>query len=212
MSPADPEDRDDSAGYPADSAADSAAESAAESIAGSAAESAAFDDIVAGWRAEGEVPDWPIDTLSGGHQRSSPITPQADRPVPPRSDRPAPMPGDRSVPAPGDRPLPPSGAVPAPGQHLLPPRSYTPLPADDDHFVPPEPPPLPRIGRAAAVGMGLIALGLTLLLAPGLLGISESVGLTLGLLTVAGGLGWLVLGSWASDPPDDDYGDDGAVF
>jgi hypothetical protein len=37
--------------------------------------------------------------------------------------------------------------------------------------------------------------------------------LTLGLLTVAGGLGWLVLGSWASDPPDDEYNDDdGAVF
>lgn len=178
MSPADPEDRDDSAGYPADSAA----------------VSAAFDDIVAGWRAEGDVPDWPADRLPSGRQHSMPDAPEPDRA--------APAPGERST---ADGPLPP-------GQRRLP-RSYVPPPSDDDHFIPPEPPPLPRIGRAAAVGMGLIAIGLTLLLAPGLLGISESVGLTLGLLTVAGGLGWLVLGSWASDPPPDQYDDDdGAVF
>jgi hypothetical protein len=183
MSPADPEDRDDSAGYPADSAA----------------VSAAFDDIVAGWRADGDVPDWPVDTLSGGRQRSTPIGPDPDLPVP----------------SPGDHPAPPSEDQPAqpPGHRPLPPRAYAPLPPEDDHFVPPEPPPLPRIGRAAAVGMGLIAIGLTLLLVPGLLGIAESVGLTLGLLTVAGGLGWLVLGSWSSDTPPDHYDDDdGAVF
>jgi hypothetical protein len=183
MSPADPEDRDDSAGHPADSAA----------------VSAAFDDIVAGWRAEGEVPDWPVDMRSGGSQCSTPGTSDPDRPPTPPGDRVA---GDQLA---GDRPT-------MPGHHLLPPRPYGPLSSDDDHFVPPEPPPLPRIGRAAAIGMGLIAGGLTLLLAPGLLGVSESVGLTLGLLTVAGGLGWLVLGSWAGDPPDDPYDDDGAVF
>jgi hypothetical protein len=182
MSPADPDDRDDSAGHPSESAA----------------LSAAFDDIVAAWRAEGEVPDWPVDTLSGGRQRSTPITPDPEHPGPQPVDRPVPPSGERTT---------------MPGPHPLPPRSYAPLPADEDHFVPPEPPPLPRIGRAAAVGMGLIAIGLTLLLAPGLLGVAESVGLTLGLLTVAGGLGWLVLGSWSSDPPADDYDDDdGAVF
>jgi hypothetical protein len=204
MSPADPDDRDDPAGHPADAAAESVTGSAGEAVTGSAGESvagsaemsAAFDEIVAAWRAEGQVPIWPVDTL-GGTTRHSPPALGSDRPVS----------------RPGDHPMPPAADGPAPGRHLLPPRSYVPLPAEDDHFVPPEPPPLPRIGRTAAVGMGLIALGLTLLLAPGLLGVAESVGLTLGLLTVAGGLGWLVLGSWSSDPPADDYDDDdGAVF
>ena len=35
-----------------------------------------------------------------------------------------------------------------------------------DHFVPPEPPPLPRIGPPALVGFTLLALGLTLVTAP----------------------------------------------
>lgn len=189
MSPADPEDRDDSAGYPADSAA----------------VSAAFEDIIAAWRAEGEVPDWPADTMPGGRQHPTPVVSDPESPGPPPGDHPG-LPGDHTTPVSDGRPATPSYRPP-------PPRPYAPVPPEDDHFIPPEPPPLPRIGRAAAIGMGLIAVGLTLLLAPGLLGVAESVGLTLGLLTVAGGLGWLVLGSWASDPPIDPYDDDdGAVF
>ncbi|MBA2322622.1 MAG: hypothetical protein H0V92_00895 [Pseudonocardiales bacterium] len=88
-----------------------------------------------------------------------------------------------------------------------------PPPAADDHFVPPEPPPFPRLGQAAAVGVGLLATGVLLLFAPRLVGLSESAGLPLGLLTLACGLGWLVLRSWSNDPPaDGDDEDDGAVL
>ena len=84
---------------------------------------------------------------------------------------------------------------------------------EDDHFVPPDPPPIPPLGQVAAVGVALLALGVLLVVAPDLLGLSESAGLTLGLVTLAGGLGWLVLRSWSTDPPDDvDRVDDGARF
>jgi hypothetical protein len=87
-----------------------------------------------------------------------------------------------------------------------------PLPSGDDHFVPPEPPPLPPLGQVAAVGVGLLALGMLLLVAPDLLGLSESTGLPLGLITLAGGLSWLVLRSWSTDPEDGDDPENGAVF
>jgi hypothetical protein len=83
-------------------------------------------------------------------------------------------------------------------------------PAPDDHFVPPEPPPLPRIGPPAAVGLALLVLGFVLVAAPGWLGVSGTYGLPLGLLTLAAGLGWLVLRLWPT-PPGPGDGDDGAV-
>jgi hypothetical protein len=86
-------------------------------------------------------------------------------------------------------------------------------PADEEHFVPPEPPPLPRLGPPAMVGLVLLALGLVLIVAPGWVGIPEPYGLPLGLLGLAAGLGWLVLRLWP-DPPSSgqaDGEDDGAV-
>ncbi len=83
-------------------------------------------------------------------------------------------------------------------------------PVEDDHFVPPEPPPLPRIGPPAAVGLVLLLLGFVLVASPGWLGVSSSYGLPLGLLTLAAGLGWLVLRLWPT-PPGPGDGDDGAV-
>lgn len=82
--------------------------------------------------------------------------------------------------------------------------------AADDHFVPPEPPPLPRLGPPAVIGLGLLVLGIVLVAAPGWLGISSIYGLPLGLLTLAAGLGWLVLRLWPS-PPGPGDGGDGAV-
>jgi hypothetical protein len=79
-----------------------------------------------------------------------------------------------------------------------------------DHFVPPEPPPLPRIGPPAAVGFTLLALGLTLVISPGILGVADVYGLPLGLLTLASGLGWLVLRLWPAPTDDRDEDDDGA--
>lgn len=81
-----------------------------------------------------------------------------------------------------------------------------------DHFVPPEPPPLPRIGPPAAVGITLLGLGLTLVVSPTLVGVSEAYGLPLGLVSLASGLGWLVLRLWPGPPDDRDADDDGAIL
>ena len=92
----------------------------------------------------------------------------------------------------------------------LPHRPYGPESERFEHFVPPEPPPLPRIGPPAAVGITLLVLGLTLVIAPGVVGVSNVYGLPLGLLALASGLGWLVLRLWPAPPDDRDEDDDGA--
>ncbi|WP_214368527.1 DUF308 domain-containing protein [Pseudonocardia sp. H11422] len=142
-----------------------------------------FDRIVADWRREGQVPQWPDDDRIPGHD------PDIDERAP--EDRP------RAE----ERP---------PG----PPRAVAPIAEEDDHFVPPEPPPLPRLGPPALVGLTLLALGLLLCIAPGVVGVSSVYGLPLGLLTLAAGLGWLVLRLWPSNPRpgDGDGEDDGAVL
>jgi hypothetical protein len=85
-------------------------------------------------------------------------------------------------------------------------------PVEDEHYVPPEPPPLPRLGPPAIVGLVLLALGLILVLAPNWVGVGPAYGLPLGLLTLAAGLGWLVLRLWP-DPPEPPSGsDDGAII
>jgi hypothetical protein len=79
--------------------------------------------------------------------------------------------------------------------------------ADEDHFQPPEPPPLP-VPRARTVGgMALLTVGL-LLLGPNLLGLGEGVATPLGLLALTAGIGWLVIGLRSGPPPDGS--DDGA--
>jgi hypothetical protein len=63
------------------------------------------------------------------------------------------------------------------------------------------------------VGLVLLVLGLLLLIAPQLVGLGDSVGLPLGLVTVSLGLGWLVLRAWhGQQPGEDDQDDDGAVI
>ncbi len=64
-----------------------------------------------------------------------------------------------------------------------------------EHFVPPEPPPLPRIGMSSLLGLLLLVVGVVLLALPALVG-GELAGLGIvpGLLAMAAGLGWLVVG------------------
>lgn len=137
-----------------------------------------------------------FDEIVSGWRREGPVPEwPADgiAPVEPAPDPVPDPPTELAVPA---GPAPPLGPTP-------------PEPADEEHFVPPEPPPLPRIGPPAAVGLVLLVLGVVLVAAPGWLGVSTLYGLPLGLLTLAAGLGWLVLRLWPTPPDDDD--DDGAI-
>ncbi|MFD2418835.1 hypothetical protein [Amycolatopsis pigmentata] len=55
----------------------------------------------------------------------------------------------------------------------------------DEHFVPPDPPPLPRPGKGAFVVLLFFLVGLFMLIAPGLIGVSTTVGTPLGILCLA---------------------------
>lgn len=84
-----------------------------------------------------------------------------------------------------------------------------PTAADEEHFVPPEPPPLPVLRPGTLGALLLLALGVVLVLTPGLLGLAERLGTPLGLLAMAGGIGVLLL-RLRQDPPTDSGWDDGA--
>jgi hypothetical protein len=191
----------------------------------------AFDRIVEQWMAEGTVPDWPADAapedrdaddheLEHGAAEEEPesrwqpdrslvewSTEELFREEERRRNRPEP-----ETPA----PLPPvthEFVVPEPP----PPRARAPLPAEeDDHFVPPEPPPLPPMGPPIVIGLVLIVLGLLLIIRPTWIGLGSIYGLPLGLLSLAAGLSWLVLRLWnggrSEETADGDGPDDGAVL
>ncbi|MGH4012603.1 MAG: DUF308 domain-containing protein [Pseudonocardiaceae bacterium] len=78
----------------------------------------------------------------------------------------------------------------------------------EDHFEPPEPPPLPVPRPRTLGGVLLLAIGVLLLIRPSLLSMGESVGTPLGLLAITAGIGWLVLGL-RGGPPQEGW-DDGA--
>lgn len=129
-----------------------------------------FEDIVASWKADGTVPEWPDERPAAAET----IEPSAP-PVAPPAVRPGP--------------------------------AVDPLSDREDHYVPPEPPPLPKLGVAAAVGLVLVALGIILIAAPQWIGMSGVYGLPLGLVAIAGGLTWLLMRLWqptAEDPRDDE--------
>jgi hypothetical protein len=89
------------------------------------------------------------------------------------------------------------------------PRSWTPQPdEEDEHFVPPEPPPLPTPRPTTLIGFVVIALGVLLLLVPGLAGLSTSFTMPLGLVLISAGIGWLLLRLRHGGPPNSD--DNGA--
>jgi hypothetical protein len=78
----------------------------------------------------------------------------------------------------------------------------------DEHYEPPPPPPLPVPAPASLYAVLLVAFGLLLVGAPGVLRLSTDVGLILGVSAIAGGVAMLV--SRMRDRSEDD-GDDGAV-
>jgi hypothetical protein len=78
--------------------------------------------------------------------------------------------------------------------------------ADEDHFQPPEPAPLP-VPRARTVGGALmIILGVLALALPNVMDLGARVATPLGLLAITAGVGWLVIGlrpDAAPERPDD---------
>ncbi|NIH79490.1 hypothetical protein [Amycolatopsis viridis] len=64
---------------------------------------------------------------------------------------------------------------------------------DEEHYVPPEPPPLPRPGKGAFVVLLFFLAGLLLLIAPGVVGVSTTVATPLGILALAVAIALLLL-------------------
>jgi hypothetical protein len=81
---------------------------------------------------------------------------------------------------------------------------------EDESFVPPEPPPVPRPSLPTVLGVVGVVAGLTIFLKPNLLGfLHESLAMFLGFAAVVSGFGTLI---WRLRPGDDDEPDtdDGA--
>ncbi|MCP3801761.1 hypothetical protein NLX83_21080 [Allokutzneria sp. A3M-2-11 16] len=142
---------------------------------------AAFAAIVAGLQREGVSGDWP-DGEREERKRTKAPEPEATRPEP------TPDPASRS------------------SESTLDPASRS---SADDHFVPPDPPPLPPLRPATLGALALFCLGALLLIAPNVLGLAASTGTPLALLAISGGIGWLVLRMRKGPPPDSGW-DDGA--
>ncbi|GAA5167905.1 hypothetical protein GCM10023321_61210 [Pseudonocardia eucalypti] len=133
---------------------------------------ASFDDIVAGWVAEGTVPRWPDPPAARQAAAEQPVDP------------------------------PPAPSVCPPYDML----------AGQDHFVPPDPPPLPRMSFAAMAVLILVSAGIVLLAVHDTLRLDSAVCLPLGLVLISTGLGWLLLRCWpARTKPDAEGPDDGAI-
>ncbi|NKE62993.1 hypothetical protein FXN61_42250 [Lentzea sp. PSKA42] len=80
---------------------------------------------------------------------------------------------------------------------------------DEDHYVPPEPPPFPVLRASTLAALGLFVLGIVLLVAPGLFGLQSRIGTPLSLVALCTGVGWLILRMRNTPPPDSGW-DDGA--
>ncbi|GLZ34279.1 hypothetical protein Lesp02_64660 [Lentzea sp. NBRC 105346] len=78
-----------------------------------------------------------------------------------------------------------------------------PDPADDDHYIPPEPPPFPVLRPGTIAALMLFVLGIVLLVAPGVFGLEPRIGTPLALVALCTGVGWLVLRMRNTPPPDD---------
>jgi hypothetical protein len=89
-----------------------------------------------------------------------------------------------------------------------PPSELPVLDQPDEHYEPPPPPPIPAPAPASLYAVLLVAAGVLLIGAPGILNLSADLGLVIGVASIAGGVAMLV--SRMRDRSDDD-GDDGAV-
>jgi hypothetical protein len=162
-------------------------------------DSTGFDEIVASWRAEGGVPEWPDDTPADAPTTEPRAAESPRRTEPSDDDSLADL--FRADPATEHSAPDPDAQEQGPAEKIRPSERPAQESLADEHFVPPDPPPLPRMGPPILVGLTLIALGLVLVSFPGWVGVPQVYGLPLGLVAIAAGLGWLVLRLWP-DPDD----------
>jgi hypothetical protein len=85
------------------------------------------------------------------------------------------------------------------------------LAEDDEHYVPPDPPPLPKLRPGTIAALVLVVLGVVLLIVPQLFGMSPQITVPVALVVLCSGVGWLVLRIRPGPPPDSGW-DDGAVL
>jgi hypothetical protein len=76
--------------------------------------------------------------------------------------------------------------------------------SDDEHYVPPEPPPLPRLRPMTILALVLVVAGVLLLVAPGTVGLDPRIGTPISLLALVCGFGLLFL-RIRRTPPETDH-------
>jgi hypothetical protein len=80
---------------------------------------------------------------------------------------------------------------------------------DEEHYVPPDPPPLPRLRPLTILSLVMIVLGVVLLIIPTLIGLDARIATPIALVAITCGGGMLFLRVRQS-PKDPDTRDDGA--
>lgn len=75
--------------------------------------------------------------------------------------------------------------------------------SDDEHYVPPEPPPLPRLRPMTIVALVLVVAGVVLLIVPGLLGADQRITTPVALLSLVCGFVLLFLRIRRTSPDSD---------
>jgi len=81
---------------------------------------------------------------------------------------------------------------------------------DEEHYVPPEPPPLPRLRPLTIVALVLIVVSVVLLIVPGLIGLTPRVGTPIALIALTCGGVLLLLRIRRTPKDQNDDRDDGA--
>ncbi|MGH3437888.1 MAG: hypothetical protein ACRDRN_15650 [Sciscionella sp.] len=74
--------------------------------------------------------------------------------------------------------------------------------SDTEHYVPPDPPPLPKLRAGTVVALILAAIGVFLLVAPSLIGLRPTISAPMALVLLASALGLLLLRMRSGPPPD----------
>ncbi|HEY7596006.1 MAG TPA: hypothetical protein VH969_22885 [Actinophytocola sp.] len=81
---------------------------------------------------------------------------------------------------------------------------------DDEHYVPPEPPPLPRLRPLTIVALVLILAAVVLLVLPGVIGLDARIGTPIALVALTCGGAMLLLRIRQTPKEPEDGRDDGA--